>query len=456
MFSWQRITYVLGLALLEASLAALALILLGRPLWLPLVGVVLAGAAGDDLAQRWLRAERQTPLLLALGLFVSGLLAKSQVSGGFSPFAGWGTLAGALVAFDAQTWLVYVLWLVGLYAFWRGTRLLMHDSSSLHRLFGRTIVVLLLIIGFGGLSGSLAAAQVARATAYVFTFFGVGLLTIALTGATDEHGAQLRRMDWRGFATLAATISLIMVLGLLLASLFGDQAALVARAIWQVIAVVTILVVSPILIALAALITWLLSLLNADEMARMLQQMQQRQQQQALDQMQQSAGVPGWLLVPVEVFCALVPVLLLIALFVLFRRQRARKEQLAEERESLWNLREALHDMRALFANFGNPFARAEGLRATLARLRGSDPVSRIRRSYVRLLLLGEAEGAPRAPAQTPREYEQPISATRAGVAAAVARLTRAYERARYHSSSATAAEADAAEQAWGEIEGRR
>jgi len=85
--------------------------------------------------------------------------------------------------------------------------------------------------------------------------------------------------------------------------------------------------------------------------------------------------------------------------------------------------------------------------------LRGGDPASRVRRSYIRLLLLGEAHERPRAAPQTPHEYAPAAGALFPAVAQPVDVLTEAYERARYNPNGITAADADAAERAWAAIE---
>ena len=95
----------------------------------------------------------------------------------------------------------------------------------------------------------------------------------------------------------------------------------------------------------------------------------------------------------------------------------------------------------------------AGGLRAALAALRGGDPASRVRRSYIRLLLLGEAHERPRPAPQTPHEYAPAAGALLPAAAQPVDALTDAYERARYNPNGVTAADADAAERAWAAIE---
>jgi hypothetical protein len=138
-------------------------------------------------------------------------------------------------------------------------------------------------------------------------------------------------------------------------------------------------------------------------------------------------------------------------LYLLLRRRGARRQTADEERESVWSWSGARGDLRGLLGR-RRPSA-DRGLRAALARLRGPDPVSRIRRSYIRLLLLGEARERPRPPASTPREYAARSADALSGDADALSALTHTYELARYHPEAATPDDAARAEQAWGAID---
>ena len=70
MMNWQRIIYYLGLALVEATPAALLLTLAGADAWGVLIGMVLLGALADWIVLRRLPPERQTLALAAGGAAV--------------------------------------------------------------------------------------------------------------------------------------------------------------------------------------------------------------------------------------------------------------------------------------------------------------------------------------------------------------------------------------------------
>ena len=454
MISWQRSLYMLGLVIVEATPIALLLMLAGtRGSWALFGGIVLAGTLADWLVRRWLTLDRQRPALLGGALLLALWAIKGQVGGGAGLLAGWGRALGALLPGSGQAGLAYVLLLTTLYAFWRGTRLLDHDSVSLRRLFARSAIALMLILGIGFLIyGGENDALVTSATVMVLAFFAVGLLSIALASAAEEHDTQLRRLGWRGLLTLCGAIGLVLVLGLLLVSLLGRETTQAVRAIGQALTLVLFLIFLPLLLLFEAALEQLMRVINLSGLLNQLQFQQQQQQQQQQQATELLQFLPPWLGIALRIFFALLPILILVALYLLVRRRARRAASRDEERESLWSWNNLAADLRDLFAGLRNPFGQAEGLRAALARLHGESPVNRIRRSYIRLLLAGEAHERPRTPPQTPREYE-PAAGTVLPAARPIATLTSAYERARYHPSAVTPADATEAERAWSEIE---
>ncbi len=394
--------------------------------------------------------------LLGAGLLVALWLAKVLVGAGYGLLAGWDVAFGALFSLrSTSAGLAYLAVLIALYVFRRGTRLLDHDSISLRSFFARAVFALLAVLGFAAL-GTLSQneARATLTTVMLLTFFAVGLLAIALAAAAEEHDTDLRRMGWRGLMTLGGAIGLVLVLGLLFAALFGQDAAQSVRAILRALLLILLLILSPVLLLLAAIFERIAALINLQELLRTLQQQQIIQQGQQQQNATELLGVfPPWVQDVLQVFFALLPVLVIVLLYLLMRRRARRTPNRDEERESLWSWDGLATDLRDLFAGLRRP-RQAEGLRAALARLRGSDPASRIRRSYIRLLLAGEAQQHPRLAPQTPQEYTHEAGAAFPAATGPIARLTAAYERARYHPDAATSADADVAERAWGEIEG--
>ena len=455
MISLQRLTYILGLAVIETTPLALLLLIVGvGATWGVIFAIVLAGALVDWVVQLWLPVERQRPALLVFAFLLALWVIKARVAGDYGLLSGWGQALGALFSLrDERSGMAYLLLLVTLYSFWRGIRLLGHDSASLRTFFIRATIAIMIIVGFGfWLAEGAAGNIVSSATVMVLIFFAVSLLSIALAGASEEHDAQLRRLGWRGLLTLGGAIMLVLIGGLLFVSLFGNGVVQVLSTIWTVFATILVLIMLPLIFLVEAVARWLFSVLDLSNLQRALEQLQQYQLQQRQQATEPLHVLPPWVSTLIQVFLALLPVVILAALFLLLRRRARRPADRDEERESLWSWRGVAADLRGLLA--GLRPGRDGGLRGALARLRGADPVSRIRRSYIRLLLLGETHEHPRTPSQTPHEYEPDADALLPTAAQPIAALTSAYERARYHPAASTTADADAAERAWSAIEG--
>ncbi len=452
MITWQRLLFILGLAVVEATPAALLLTIAGGSAWSLLVGLVLVAALAGWLAQGWLTPRQQRPALLLIGTLLALWVVKGQAVGDYS-LSGWDQALNALFSLEhPRNAFAYLTLLCSLYSFWRGSLLPAHDSFTLRQMFGRVAAGLLILLGLGSLVLSSEAALLA-ATLQVLAFFAVGLLTLALANASGEHDTQLRRLDWRGLLILCGTIVLVLALGLALLSLFGAEAAQMIGLFGNGVALLVALILTPIAIVLLTILEWLVRMIQLPDLAEafreLVQQQQQQQEQFGLVPDERAPSLLGTIL---QIFLAVLPILLLAALILLARRHGRRPVRSDEERESLWSWGGLAADLRSLFSRLRNPLG-VEGLRAALARLRGADPVSRIRRSYIRLLLAGEAHERPRTPPQTPREYEPTADTIIPAAARPISALTEAYERARYHPDATTSADAEAAEQAWTEID---
>ena len=456
MISWQRMIYILSLAVVEATPAALLLVVVATSgVWGLMIFAVLAGALADWLAAAWLPVKRQQPALLGIAFLLALWMIKGQVGGGYSLLSGWDMAFGALFSLrNPQSWSAYLLLLIVLYAFRRGTRLLDHDSLSIRKFFARGAFALLLILGISFI-GMVRPdeTRITVTTIMLLTFFAVGLLAIALATAAEEYDTQLTRLGWRGVLTLLGAIGLVLILGLIFASLFGKDAAQ-----------------SVVVIARALLANHFADLFADCAVAGILPRMGFPTDQPG-EHAARAGTAPAGAAAPAasggraarhlpavakgrvrSSLLALLPVLLIVGLYLLVRRRARRAPSRDEERESLWSWSGLASDVRDLFAGLRRP-GQDEGLRGALARLRGDDPVSRIRRSYIRLLLAGEAHEQPRTAPQTPREYAPAAGAMLPIRRPADRYADRRYERARYHPSATSDADADTAERAWNEID---
>jgi hypothetical protein len=451
MIAWDRWLFYLGLAVVEATPAALFLTIAGANAWGALIVVVLGGALADWIVLRRLRPEFQGPALAAIALLAALWVVKGLLPGS-GLFTGWGQAVAALFDIHSTRSIpVYLSMLLGLFCFWRGTRMTLHDAVTLHRLFRISTALLMLVVFIRFFSGGAGSALANLATAEVIGYFAIGLLTIALASASEERESELRRMGWRGLASLAGAVVLVIFLGVLVGALFGREAAAIIRLLWQGLILIVGLMVAPFIYLFASLIEGLIRFLNLGQLLNTLTQphpLQDAFQQQP----KELAGLPPWVQTLIQIFCAVVPIVVLLSLFLLARRRNRRGSGADEERESLFTIGGLAEDLLGLLGKL-RAKERPEGLRGALAHLRGNDPISRIRRSYIRLLLVGEARSLPRLAPQTPREYLPAAGSMLPSAGQPIDALTAAYERARYRPAGATPADADAAERAWGAID---
>jgi hypothetical protein len=453
MLSWQRVIYYLGLALVEATPVALLLTIAGGDAWSLLIGVVLLGALADWIVLRRLPPERQTLALAVGGLLCALWVVKIQVVGDYGLLGGWGqALSAVFSASHPRSGIAYLSLLASLYCFWRGTRLTMQDSVSIQRVFRMIAISLLLIVGVGLFGARMNGPMALAASSQVMAFFAIGLVTIALANGIDEPNVGLRRLGWRGVLIVGGAIGGVLGLGVLLGALFGRDIALIVRTLWQALVLIIALILSPLVWLISTLLEAVLNATHLDQWLQQFVQMPPIRVDAAPPAGEVLAIFPIWLQTLIRIFFALLPILLVLGLLLLARNRARRQVGADEERESLWSWAGLADDLRGLLAGRRGSKP-AGGLRAVLAALRGGDPASRVRRSYIRLLLLGEAHEKPRPAPQTPHEYAPAAGAMLPAAVQPVDALTEAYERARYNPNGVTAADADAAERAWAAIE---
>jgi hypothetical protein len=441
--SLARALLIFCLAVAEATPAALALTILSVDgVWSALCAVAVIGAIADAQARRLPPGVQRPALLAALVLTALGA-AEVALPG---PDGAPGVL---LTPGHPERGDAYLLLLGALYAFWRGTQIGAHNSYSLRAWFPRAAAVALGIIIFG-LAGGRTPEMIDALTLQVIGLFAAGLTAIALAGIAEVSEAQLRRIGTRGAGIVAGAVVVVLLLGLASVGALGGDLGRLLGALWQGVAFLIGILLSPFLIVLFMIVDALLRLINVGDLMGALQDLQIEQQDRN-EQISRALGfLPPWLIIVAQAIVALLPVLVIIALVLWLRRRPPRSAGDDEERESLFTFAGLIDDLRDLLAGLRPA---GGGLVELLGALRGDDAVQRIRRAYVRLLILGEQRGRPRAAAETPREYAAAAGEQLPGAAAPIESLTGAYERARYYPADVAHADADAAEQAWDSIE---
>jgi hypothetical protein len=434
-----RLAAVLCIAALEALIVGMplqALTPIGLP-WLLLWGVVVSGWAVDALAARL--PERWTRVCLGAGAIgaLLGMLSTRLPLTALLP--------------GADQWpLAYLLAMLALFLFWRGTRLYTLDSGVVGSLVSRGALIFLLSLLLRPLFYPAGATEVLAW--YVLGFICVALFALALARAVEGQAAGTLRLGWRWMATLSGAIGGVVVLSVLLNALLGGADALeLARNIMRAIILPFALI--------GGVIAYILAVTIGEPLARLIRALLANLQ--LLPDLPPEADEAGEALSELPAFeaierlaeaatfaLALIPLLLLLIAILLFRHRKRPPPAGDEERESLGVAGNLARDLRDLLGRLRTPFGRRlTGLRAALAALHGDDPTTRVRRAYVRLLIALERQEQPRPPATTPAEFAAMVGAV-ADTSRSVAELTSAYEQARYNPTGATSGDAAAAEAA--------
>lgn len=433
------------LAALETTATTLPLIAFTSvaPSWALLLLSTLAGCALDHWVQRRPTAA-QGAWLVGGALLVA--LGATGWHLGRSPWQ----LLPALMPGGPRLGTAYLTMFVALYLFWRGTRLSRHDSASTYTFFGRGAFSAIIVTLLGpalrpGQGAAVGNALMGPLIGYV----GLGLAAMALVRAEAEEAGLTRSLGWRWIATLALAIGLVLIGGLSLVSIASPYALEALRGLLTIIVLPFALLgallgmlLGPLLITSAR---WLLSLFQGQggrfaEMQQLLATLA-RQNETQVGQSSTLFTATSWVL-------ALLPLVGILALIWFARRWRRQPIGTDEERESLGGWAALGTDLGDWLANLHLPFTNSlHGLRAALAALHGNDPTTRTRRAYIRMLMALEQRQCVRTPEQTPAELAAQASPILAEPAA-MAQLTLAYERARYHPDGARAADAERAEAA--------
>lgn len=406
-------------------------------------------ALRDDDEVHWI----SRPLAIVFVLTMLSTL-KIQAGGGWSPLGGWTVLwppaANGLNVFDLTGLLFVQLW-----AWWRGMTLIDHDHGAVAGVLqtGVLALVILTVMLTPLMSTNLGEppwGQLLAAEAVGVILFGLLSLSLARIVIDEESRPE---NAWRWFrSSLLSTIGIVLI-GLLLLTLVSDSATLAIRSIVFAIVQTFGLLVSPLAGLLLRGWYWLLGSMGVDSLA-----LDRLRQPPLLTEGYTEPGseTQGQLIrtlfAAMTILLYLLPVIaLLLAILLLQRRRRNTAALDGAVHESLWSSRTLAHDLQGLLSGLRLP--QAQRLRDALARLRGSDPVGRIRRRYVQALLLGETAGRERRPPQTPLEYEGELTGVVPSAERAWQTLTDLYDRARYAPETIRAADADAMDAAWATIQ---
>ncbi len=445
--STRRLLTFVGLALLEATPPALLLTLWGvQAAWGVLVVVVFSAGVCDWLIRRILPERQQRPAVALAALILAVSAARLVLPNN-------DLLAALFEPAFAHNLIGYSSLLAGLYATWRGVRMHAFETIGQRELFSRTMAMTLFALLIGGAGAHTETPLLLASTAEILVGFAAGLGTVALARAAEPGETTGRAAGWRGAAPTIAAIVIVLLLGLGLTGIFGGEARQMVVLLSNLLILLLTALLLPIVMLLAPILEWLLLTIHATALVVALRdfarQLQLAQRDSPINPFDELARWLPWLGPFLTLLGRLFPVFILLALvwFVAYRRSRAAK--LAdEERESLFSWNDLLNDLQGLFAGLRSAPGDG-GLRAILANLHGADPDTRIRRSYLRMLIAAEDRELPRPAPQTPREFLPSAQAAITATPEVIARVTLAYERARYFPGNTTSTEAEVVERDW-------
>lgn len=414
-----------------------------------------------------LRGRLLRVLQVALILFVSLWMSKGGITQHYGLFDGgsWGAFFQILTDLNHQQFLRALVGIVSsLLLCLRGAALYEIELETPARSFRLGMVV----AAFSILVGSLfvldieaVGAQMLRA---IVGFFLFGLLGVAVSQLRRERAGAEERPGARWFLILLPAIGIILIGGILLATVFSPNLGDMLSTVWTGVAGAAIWLITPMVVAAYAMA----------ELIRLLFTPQQQPPTpeagptgspspiiQTVTPMEDLIREPAllrspWRFVVTGVIVALIVAGVVYLIWNFLSRTR-RGSEVWEERESLWSWDELSRDVQGWLGQLRQRLSRerAMGLRGLLEHLRGPPTTVAIRRAYIRLLLLALERGLERAEGQTPREYLGDLHRNMPEYMDEMTTLTHAYVYARYDPRPAAPELARQAETAWEQIERR-
>ena len=363
--------------------------------------------------------------------------------------------------------LIY-LWLRGMLD---AVKVLGHDDIWGAFVSGLVLLVLyLLLMTASGLPVPAGSINV------IVLFFGVGMAALAFSslkitvGLDRALGLGQRRVSrtpalsryW--LVSVVTTILVLLGLGLFIGFMLAPEqvaslltlAGVVLSTLWRWISLV-ILAIGYVLFVIAyfiglllqPLIKWLMSLLGGP---------QARQPQQPASPLpllpsigNATATLPdAYRWIALAVFLLVVTVIFAL---VLRRLRASQTEEFDEERESILSMDLLQDQLAKLLQKLFGGLRTGAAFNPFLSLADESDTRRTIRGAYQALLAAATQQGQARPPGKTPHEYQQQLAEQLPEATTVLATLTEQYDHARYAAEPPTPEAADAAQQAWTQVE---
>jgi hypothetical protein len=379
------------------------------------------------------------------------ILIRWNLGGGFGPFnTGWFSYAGTHIS------AVVVAAIFGFYLIWRGisgTRPKFY-FSDLYRKFIIGMVAIIFLLLIWGASEERNAIW-SNVGIYIVLFFGVGLLTLAMSNLESlraellQHKEDITAFSRRWISMLVVLVLAIIGIAVALASVFSTNIVgsvvhgLGVFANWLLIALSYILL--PLGYVLEGIIfvgKWIISLLNPN--AEPLKfNMPDLSDLEKVAEGQQPVGIPEALILALK-WGALAIVIALVIYFlakILIRYWEGKTEKEIEEvHETLWSWGVFKNDLKALFAWFFRWMKKRQLKRAEESMIptpevainEDSTKIFSAREIYQAVLWQGRQLGNARRKHETPLEYQRVLNSRIEGATEEIDILTEAYIAERY------------------------
>jgi|GEM_PF-1023242 len=307
------------------------------------------------------------------------------------------------------------------------------------------IVVFFLLFVVAGIARPFMLTKPFDPTLWVFVYFFVSLLAIALA-RIEEVGGELRYGP-RWIATILGGIALVLFIGLGILQFFNPETArwvlILLAPIWFLITAIVLLLAIP----GGYLAGWLINLLKPifDKVAQFFTDLTSQFPQQLRETLEDAAVSPIWTDIENTLKMLIVPVVLMIVAYFLARALQRRMKRIEAEafiRESIGN------DDAAERARRGA--RKTPRPRRSFAQHIAAETIRRI---YAALVARAAALGLPRRAAETPYEFLPRLEQKLPEHSGDLGALTDAYVAAHYGELDAPLEQVNRVRAAWRRVE---
>jgi hypothetical protein len=448
--NWRRELLYVGLAAMECCwLFPWQTLFLGargqpqRVSWVGVLAIMLGALYLTRLcAQTGMSLVTQRLITLGLALLSTLLLLRARVYVAYSlaDLSWLGRFVSEVGDVLQRIPLSLILFLMGLYLWWRGIELAQKSLSIESVGFSFRLG----IVAFLWLFLAKVFFFTADAVPYALLYFLVGLMVMGLARIEDvgrSHVGIHSPFNAAWLTILAGSALAVSASSLLVVNVFSFRNIAAMVDVLQPVIALVARVTYPIRIVVAWLLEWVLSWLIAifarmfggsevrpedstpDELAKLLEELRQMQPSPSTSVV--------WRLVQSAVLVLGLLFVLAFMAFSIGRVQQALQGSRAAEHETVWDEESVADDVRDALGSRWRKWR--DELLARVAWLRGEEySLASIRATYASLTRLAAASGYPRREAETPYEYVATLVEAFPDSSGEIELITEAYVRVHY------------------------